>query len=166
MSASDTPRLLIIRRGSIGPTASGLIRNLRLLFSPNCATKLKEGGKQSIKDFLSVKNLLDLSHLIMVSQSKKLIGKNSAAATLKIANLANGPTITFSIEKVALMSDISLETEQSIPALKLLIPPLLILHGFKDEPGRSMASILQSMFPKIEKVGTLFVYCMHLGLDI
>ncbi|EAN32724.2 Brix domain protein [Theileria parva strain Muguga] len=120
---TESPRILVIRRGSVNHEIKQLAQNLRLILSPNCAVRLKEGSRQRLRDFTSVTDVLGLTHLIVLSQG-------SESSYLKIANLPSGPTFTFQINKVSLISDISKHYTNPQSFDSSNYSPLLVLNGF------------------------------------
>ncbi|BAM40166.1 uncharacterized protein TOT_020000428 [Theileria orientalis strain Shintoku] len=120
---TGSPRIIVIRRGIVNYEVKQLAHNLRLMLSPNCATRLKEGSKQKLRDFTSVADVLGLTHLIVLSQS-------SNGTYLKIANLPHGHTLTFLVNKLSLMSDVSNHLNNPHSFDSSNNPPLLILNGF------------------------------------
>ncbi|UKJ90403.2 hypothetical protein MACJ_001336 [Theileria orientalis] len=122
---TSSPRIIVIRRGIVNYEVKQLAHNLRLMLSPNCATRLKEGSKQKLRDFTSVADVLGLTHLIVLSQS-------SNGTYLKIANLPHGSTLTFLVNKLSLMSDISNHLNNPHSFDSSNNPPLLILNGFSS----------------------------------
>ncbi|ORM41886.1 Peter Pan-like protein [Babesia sp. Xinjiang] len=121
---ADTPRIVVIRRGSLRPELKQLVQDLRILVSPNCASRLKEAGHQKMKDFTQVSDALGLTHLVAVSETDR-------GCYLKVANLPNGPTLTFSIDMMTLISDIAKHTSnpKSIGGA-CHNSPLVVLNGF------------------------------------
>ncbi|CDR97050.1 Brix domain containing protein, putative [Babesia bigemina] len=154
----DAPRIVIIRRGSLRPELKQLVRDLRVLVSPNCASRLNEGSHQKMKDFTEVSEALGLTHLLAVSETER-------GCYLKVANLPKGPTLTFAIDAMALVSDIakSSSNPKSIGGA-CHFSPLVVLNGFSGAPGgrgrssvdetatamKTVATTLNGMFSPID----------------
>ncbi|XP_952278.1 (SSF, Peter Pan) family member protein, putative [Theileria annulata] len=120
---TESPRILVIRRGSVNHEMKQLAQNLRLILSPNCAARLKEGSRQRLRDFTSVTDVLGLTHLIVLSQGSEI-------SYLKIANLPSGPSFTFQINKISLISDIFKHCKNPQSFDSSNYSPLLVLNGF------------------------------------
>ena len=94
---------------------------------PYTLINLKESKKNNIKDFLSLVDIYGLSHMMMFTNTEK----NSY---LHFAKMPKGPTVTFSIKKYTLASDIFSNIEKDrIPLTKNYGNiPLLIMSGFNN----------------------------------
>lgn len=126
---------------------------------PYTAINLKESKANSIKDYLSIKDVYGLSHMMLLTNTEK-------ASYLRLAKMPRGPTVTFKLEKYCLSSDIfefmsSLEDNRKKPFKPLTKSfnhvPLVIMNGFNNpnipenqkESINIAAMLIQSFFPPI-----------------
>lgn len=126
---------------------------------PYTAVNLKESKANSIKDYLSIKDIYGLSHMMMLTNTEK-------ASYMRLAKMPRGPTVTFKLEKYCLSSDIfehlSSLNEQRRRSFKPLTRsfnhvPLVIMNGFNnpnipDDQKESVniaSMLIQSFFPPI-----------------
>ena len=86
------PKCIIVRRHKIGRHLSELVNDLRLVWSPNTAKKLKERKNASMRDYTSVASVLGLTHILTLSQAK------TSSPNLKIGRFPRGPTLTFKLQ--------------------------------------------------------------------
>ncbi|CBZ53601.1 hypothetical protein NCLIV_033880 [Neospora caninum Liverpool] len=93
------PCSFVVKRGRLTPAARLLVQDLRMLMSPYCSSRLREKRSNKLKDFVAVSSLLGVTHLQAVSQTE-------AGVYLKVAQLPNGPTLTFQVSKFTLMKDV------------------------------------------------------------
>ncbi|GFE53138.1 Brix domain containing protein, putative [Babesia ovis] len=167
----DAPRIVVIRRGSLRPELKQLVQDLRLLVSPNCASRLKEAANQKMKDFTQVSEALGLTHIIAVSETDR-------GCYLKIANLPNGPTLTFSIDLLTLVTDIAKYTSnpKSIGGT-CHNSPLVVLNGFSGPtdghkrlngddfaPMKTVSTTFNSLFSPIDISTTKMSSCKRVVL--
>lgn len=144
----DTPRIIVIRRGALRQELRQLVRDLRLLLSPNCATNLNEASRQKMKDFTEVSEVLSLTHIIAVSETDR-------GCYLKVASLPKGPTLTFSIDLLTLVSDIAKHTfnPKSIGGT-CNYSPLVVLNGFNVGEGSNGNASEEDQASAMKTVGT------------
>jgi ribosome biogenesis protein SSF1/2 len=142
---------LILRRGKVGIYLQKLIKELRVLLYPYCAINLKESKKNSLKDFLQLVDMYNLSHMFAITNTEK----NSY---LKLAKMPSGPTLTFKIDKYSLSGDIAEIMKNKRPLNKSFHHvPLIILNGFNtnklskeyEEPVKVSSTMFQSIFPPL-----------------
>ncbi|KAL0222337.1 hypothetical protein RCL1_002191 [Eukaryota sp. TZLM3-RCL] len=122
------PRVFIFEKGDVSRSLKHLVKDMRLIFSPNTSRRLKVKPTNTIKDFVAVADPLNISHLFCLTQTE-------VAPYLRIMRLPQGPTITFRIESFSLMRDIaSYRTEHSLTnsagSTDFSVAPLLVLSGF------------------------------------
>lgn len=132
---------------------------MRTTMYPYTAVNLKESKANSIKDYLSIKDVYGLSHMMMLTNTEK-------ASYMRLAKMPRGPTVTFKIEKYCLSSDIfehlSALNEVRRRSFKPLTRsfnhvPLVIMNGFNNpnipddqkEPVNIASMLIQSFFPPI-----------------
>ena len=152
---SSVPRSLILRRGRVGIYLQKLIKELRVILYPYCAINLKENKKNSLRDFLSLVDIYNFSHMFAFTNTEK----NSY---LKIARMPAGPTLTFKLNEYCLSSDISgfnrQDKKETKPLNKIFYhTPLVILNGFGNplipinqaDPINLVSTMFQSFFPPI-----------------
>lgn len=142
---------MVLRRGKVGVYLQKLISELRVLLYPYCAINLKEKRKNSLRDFLSLVDLYNLSHMFAITNTDH----NSY---MRLSKMPSGPTFTFKIDKYCLSSDILNESEVKKPLTKSFHHiPLLILNGFNstklspelEEPVKLVGNMFQSIFPPL-----------------
>ncbi|PFH38416.1 brix domain-containing protein [Besnoitia besnoiti] len=97
--SASAPCSFVVKRGRLTPSARLLVQDLRMLMSPYCSSRLREKRSNKLKDFVAVSSLLGVTHLQALSQTE-------AGVYLKVAQLPNGPTLTFLVKKFTLMKDI------------------------------------------------------------
>ena len=148
-----------MKRGRVGKLITKLVTELRTTMYPYTAINLKESKANSIKDFLSIKDVYGLSHTMMLTNTEK-------ASYLKLAKMPRGPTVTFKMDKYCLSSDIfehlSSIDDNKKRAFKPLTKsfnhiPLVIMNGFNNsyipedqkESVNIAAMLIQSFFPPI-----------------
>jgi ribosome biogenesis protein SSF1/2 len=148
-----------LKRGRVGKTLTRLVKEMRTTMYPYTAVNLKESKANSIKDYLSIKDVYGLSHMMMLTNTEK-------ASYMRLAKMPRGPTVTFKIEKYCLSSDIfehlSALNEVRRRSFKPLTRsfnhvPLVIMNGFNNpnipddqkEPVNIASMLIQSFFPPI-----------------
>lgn len=119
---------------------------------PYTFINLKESDRNNIKDFLSIVDIYGMSHMMMFTNTDK----NSY---LHFARMPKGPTITFTINKYCLSSDIfsSLEKDQQPLTKNYSHIPILIMNGFNnsnipeeyDAALKIVSMMFQSFFPPL-----------------
>eukprot|EP00340_Litonotus_pictus_P006013 CAMPEP_0170535918 /NCGR_PEP_ID=MMETSP0209-20121228/101862_1 /TAXON_ID=665100 ORGANISM="Litonotus pictus, Strain P1" /NCGR_SAMPLE_ID=MMETSP0209 /ASSEMBLY_ACC=CAM_ASM_000301 /LENGTH=438 /DNA_ID=CAMNT_0010837231 /DNA_START=6 /DNA_END=1323 /DNA_ORIENTATION=- len=148
---SSVPRSLVLRRGKVGIYLQKLIKEVRVMLYPFCAINLKESRKNSLKDFLSIVDLYNLSHMFAFT-------KTSNNEYMRLARMPSGPTLTFKIDQYCFSSDLATNTENHKPLLKSFHHvPVILLNGFNSnllseeytEPVKIVSSMFQSVFPPL-----------------
>lgn len=134
-----------------------LVRDMRNVMQPHTAIKLRERKSNKLKDFVVMAGPLNVSHLLVFSQSE------SGTTQLRLGRMSRGPTITFKIENYSLAKDVRriLKHPKSVTkeSKEFLNPPLLVLNGFtnpqKAEPHEKLLiTTFQNMFPPIQPHST------------
>ena len=125
---------------------------MRLVMYPYTAINLQESSSNSIKDFLSLKDVYGLSHMMIFTNTEK----NSY---LRLAKMSQGPTITFKIKNYILSSEIFSNTEKYKKPLTKNFDhiPLIIMNGFNnknipeeyDLALKTTSIMFQSFFPPL-----------------
>lgn len=134
-----------------------LVRDMRNVMQPHTAIKLRERKSNRLRDFVVMAGPLNVSHLMIFSQSE------AGTTQLRLARMSRGPTITFKVLNYSLCKDV--KTIQKNPkslnadSKELLNPPLLVLNGFtnpsKAEPHEKLIiTTFQNLFPPIQPQST------------
>lgn len=77
-----------------------LVRDMRNVMQPHTAIKLRERKSNKLKDFVVMAGPLNVSHLLVFSQSE------SGTTQLRLGRMSRGPTITFKVENYSLAKDV------------------------------------------------------------
>ena len=117
---------------------------------PNTASRLRERTRNKLKDYLVMAPALNVSHLLAFTLTPK-------APSLRIVRLANGPTLSFRIERYSLMRDLlSSKRHSRSVGMEYLSPPLLVLASFPNPSDPStpphlnlVLKTFQSLFPPL-----------------
>lgn len=134
-----------------------LVRDMRNVMQPHTAIKLRERKSNKLKDFVVMAGPLNVSHLLVFSQSE------SGTTQLRLGRMSRGPTITFKVENYSLAKDVRriLKHPKSVTkeSKEYMHPPLLVLNGFtnpqKAEPHEKLLiTTFQNMFPPIQPHST------------
>lgn len=124
---------------------------MRVVLYPYCAINLKESRKNSLRDFLNIVDLYNLSHMFAFTNTEN-------SSYLRIARMPSGPTLTFKIDKYCLSSDVYEESSSKRPLTKSFYHvPIIILNGFGseklnkelNEPVQICSTMFQSIFPPL-----------------
>lgn len=152
---SKIPRSMVLRIGSNmkNHSLTQLVRDMRNVMQPHTAIKLRERKSNKLRDFVVMAGPLNVSHLMVFSQSE------AGTTQLRIARMSRGPTITFKVNNYSLCKDVrkiqrnpkSITSESK----EYLNPPLLVLNGFtnpqKAPPHEKLLiTTFQNMFPPIQ----------------
>ncbi|ONH65004.1 Ribosome biogenesis protein SSF2 [Cyberlindnera fabianii] len=152
---TKVPRSMVLRLGSNmkNHSLSQLVRDMRNVMQPHTAIRLKERKSNKLRDFVVMAGPLNVSHLMVFSQS------DAGTTQLRIARMSRGPTISFKVENYSLCKDVRkiLKRPKSITkeSKEYLNPPLLVLNGFTNpqtaEPHEKLLiTTFQNMFPPIQ----------------
>eukprot|EP01123_Difflugia_compressa_P002127 TRINITY_DN12854_c0_g1_i1.p1 TRINITY_DN12854_c0_g1~~TRINITY_DN12854_c0_g1_i1.p1 ORF type:complete len:448 (-),score=100.90 TRINITY_DN12854_c0_g1_i1:71-1414(-) len=140
------PKALVFRRNKIGPPLIKLMTDLREVFLPFTAPKLKDKPSNSIKDFVSVAGPYGVSHFLMLTGT-------DVGSYLRIARVPQGPTLTFRISQYSHSSDVrAIQTNPHSPGNEFLYPAVLVMSGFKEktDPHIDLMRItFKEIFPAI-----------------
>ena len=143
----QAPHSFVIERGKVSPNVKELVVSMRKLMSPYTAFNLKVSKKNVIKDFVANAAPLNVSHLIIFSET-------SISPVLKIAKLPNGPTVYLRVNKFCTINDVL----QNVHGVSLgsvsdvfRHQPLVAVNNFEySSPHLNVtASMFQNMFPKL-----------------
>lgn len=139
------PHTFVIYRGQLGKNAGQLMRDFKKVMKPFTASDLKVMKGNSVKDFVSVAAMMNVTHLVIFTKTK--IGMY-----MKIARLPRGPTLTFQIQNYSLARDVLSTLRRRVTYAKQFEHhPLLVLNNFTGEGMqlKLMASMFQNMYPSI-----------------
>ena len=162
---SKAPHSFVIHRGKTGKCIQDLTTDVRKVMEPYTASNIKVRPKNTVKDFVQVAGVLNVSHMVMFTRTDR-------GAYMKIARFPRGPTMTFKISSYALARDVRSALKRQVTYDKQYSNhPLLILNGFtstsligevaskelqKDDIKKMgerevglVASMFQNMFPSI-----------------
>lgn len=153
------PRSMVLRIGSNmkNHSLTQLVKDMRNVMQPHTAIKLRERKSNKLRDFVVMAGPLNVSHLMVFSQSE------AGTTQLRIARMSRGPTITFRVQNYSLCKDVrkiqrrpkSLTGESK----EYLNPPLLVLNGFTNPQTappheKLLITTFQNMFPPIQPHST------------
>ncbi|XP_075263107.1 suppressor of SWI4 1 homolog [Convolutriloba macropyga] len=139
------PHSFIITRGKVSKPLGELMESLRKVMSPYTASNLKTTSKNVLKDYVAIAGPLQVSHLIILSQTK-------VSPVMKIARLPQGPTVYFRINSFSTIGDVLTHVEGSSLGDKLYhYQPLVAVNNFDYSLNHHVltSSMLQNMFPKL-----------------
>lgn len=146
--ADGIPRSLVLARGKVPMGVRDLITDLRSVFMPYTAQKLRERKSNSLRDYVAVAAQLHITHIWMFSATER-------APYLRVGRIPQGPTLTFRLCEYTLAPHV--RATQKRPVLlgdpDLAAPPLLVMNNFGDtsDPGvKLMAETLRHCFPPID----------------
>ncbi|CEP21159.1 Ribosome biogenesis protein SSF2 [Cyberlindnera jadinii] len=126
--AAKIPRSMVLRIGlnMKNHSLTQLVRDMRNVMQPHTAIKLKERKSNKLRDFVVMAGPLNVSHLMIFSQSE------AGTTQLRIARMSRGPTITFKVDNYSLCKDVRKiqRHPKSITgeSKEYLNPPLLVLQ--------------------------------------
>ena len=121
------------------------MESLRKVMSPYTASNHKTTSTNVLKDFVAIAGSLQVSHLIILSQTK-------VSPVMKIARLPQGPTVYFRINSFSTIGDVLTHVEGSSLGDKLYhYQPLVAVNNFDYSLNHHVltSSMLQNMFPKL-----------------
>lgn len=162
------PKSFVIRGGRVGKSVSTLVRDVRRVMEPNTAARLQERDKNKLRDFLTMAGPLGVSHMLIFNQT-------DAGINMRVLRCPRGPTVTFRVNKYALVSDIMHSSRRpSAPGSEFTTPPLvsgliigraiaitccrrtnnlwqLVLNNFggQERHLKLLVSVFQNMFPPL-----------------
>ncbi|CAG0893498.1 unnamed protein product [Cyprideis torosa] len=140
------PHSMVVHRGIVWKTVRQMELDLRKVMEPFTASSLKARRKNRIKDFVQVAGLLNVTHMLALTQTP--IGIN-----LKFARIPHGPTVTFRLKCFSLSREVrASQRRQPPPNDKLLIsPPLLVMSGLQKDCKEHVlvTTMFQNLFPSL-----------------
>ena len=129
----NIPRCLAFRlgRSSTGRSITELVSDLRAIFSPNTARKLREKRSNVLKDFVAVAGTLGITHLAAVVQASG----DDCSCQLRMMRLPAGPGLHFRLRSFVSQHDLRQATGNARQANgpEYSRAPLVIFSGF-DQP--------------------------------
>ena len=150
-AADNVPRSIVARAGKVGLKVSKLVEDVRKMMGPYTAANLKERATNRMKDYTTIAPHLGVSHLLMLSQTKKNV-------VLRIAKSETGPTMHFRVNEYSLMKEVrALQKRPMDSSTVYATPPLVVLNSFGAAEAaegmqhvRLMRIMLQNMLPTID----------------
>lgn len=97
---AEAPKSFIITRGSVTKKCAMLRDDLRDVFGPYTAAKLKERKTNTLKDFEAAAKEFGVTHIISLSQN------DFKGTMLRIIRLPNGPTFWFNVKQYTLLKNV------------------------------------------------------------
>lgn len=143
---SKDPNCCVITRGSVSMDVKRLSHDFQRIMEPNTMSRLQSTRKNSIKDFVSVSAQLDLSHMIVFTQT-------NVGMYVKFCRLPHGPTITFKIMNYVRSKDVlSSLKKQYTHNEQFEFSPCIMTNLQPNEGSRQLqvtARMFLDMFPTI-----------------
>ncbi|KAF2350317.1 Brix domain [Trinorchestia longiramus] len=142
------PRLLVIKRGSVGTGVQRLLDDLQTTLAPSVVRSIRVLRSSRVRDLIKASGPLHISHSIIFTRT-------SEGAYMKLCTMPSGPTITFSISEYSLMKDVraSQKRPTALPPVPRLTPPCLMMNNLQPNAGpkhlQLVASSMLQIFPKI-----------------
>ncbi|RWS30543.1 suppressor of SWI4 1-like protein [Leptotrombidium deliense] len=144
---TKAPHSFVVKRGRIGHNCSQLMMDFRKLMEPFTASDLKVKKKSVIKDYVSVAGLLNVTHLVVFTQTPK-------AVYMRVARLPQGPTLTYKVVDYSLSRDVISSLRKPLIYSTLhQLSPLLVMNGFSGGEQLELklsTSMWRNMFPSID----------------
>eukprot|EP00927_Polykrikos_kofoidii_P021120 TRINITY_DN20105_c0_g1_i1.p1 TRINITY_DN20105_c0_g1~~TRINITY_DN20105_c0_g1_i1.p1 ORF type:complete len:470 (-),score=103.09 TRINITY_DN20105_c0_g1_i1:109-1518(-) len=147
-----TPRCFVVKRGKVGDRIRDLVKDFRMVMSPNCAKSLRESKMNRIEDYIAVSGGFHVSHIVQFSATK-------LGTYMKVIKLPQGPTLTFKINSFTLVRDVRASQRRPHTGNRdYTSAPLQVLNGFsggggseKEATERQLAAeMLRGLFPPID----------------
>jgi len=142
---TKAPHSFVVHRGKTGKFVENLTKDFRKVMEPYTATSIKARPKNTVKDYVHVAGLLNVSHFCMFT-------KTNIGPYLKVARFPRGPTMTFRINNYTLARDVRSSLKRQVTYEKQYQNhPLLIMNSFtgEDKGVQLMESMFRNMFPSI-----------------
>jgi len=142
---TKAPHSFVVHKGKTGKFVESLTKDFRKVMEPYTASSIKARPKNTVKDYVHVAGLLNVSHFCMFS-------KTNIGPYLKVARFPRGPTMTFRINNYTLARDVRSSLKRQVTYEKQYQNhPLLIMNSFsgEDKGVQLMESMFRNMFPSI-----------------
>ncbi|KAK7111937.1 suppressor of SWI4 1 homolog [Littorina saxatilis] len=143
---AKAPHTFVFQRGKVGRNIRQLVIDMRKVFEPYTATKLRVTKSNSLRDLVEAAGVLHVTHLLALT-------KTELSPYLRVMRSPRGPTLTFRILEYCLSRDVvsSLRrpnVEQSV----YQTPPLLVMNNLSGESldKKLMSTMFQNMLPSID----------------
>ncbi|CAN4111343.1 unnamed protein product [Withania somnifera] len=146
VTGDKIPKSFVFSRGKRPGPLKQLQMDLRKLMLPYTALKLKGMKRNNLKDFLPLASGMNVTHFLILS-------KTDSAPYLRVAQMKQGPTLTFKIHKYSLAADIAQsQLRPRCPPDLFKTPPLIVLSGFGtgEQHLKVTTLIFQRIFPAID----------------
>lgn len=156
------PSSFVFKRGRVGEQVKQLVTDMRKVMSPHTAIRLEERKNNTLRDFIHVAPVLNITHFMIYTQTP--IGTN-----MRICRVPRGPTLTFRVENYSCIRDIvNIQKHPiSLQSQHLQYAPLVVLNGFSTNNDNNnngnnntngtstnhldiVSSMLQHMYPAID----------------
>jgi len=146
--ADGVPRSLVLARGRIPQGVRDLISDVRVVFMPHTAQKLREKKSNTLKDYVSIASKLHVTHIWMFSATEK-------SPYLRISRLPQGPTLTFKIHEYTTSNHVRATQKRPIllGSADMASSPLLVMNNFSNSGNKEvdlMGETLRHCFPSID----------------
>uniref|UniRef100_A0A5S6QX16 Brix domain-containing protein n=1 Tax=Trichuris muris TaxID=70415 RepID=A0A5S6QX16_TRIMR len=135
----------IFHRGRVGYLVRQLVRDMRMVFSPFTASKLRVKKSNTLKDFVAVSGIFSVSHFLIFTRTEEFLN-------LRIMHVPRGPTLSFKVIEYCLAADVVSALKKSLCYTKQFVnPPLLIFSHIdrKQEHVRLVQTMIQGMLPSL-----------------
>lgn len=142
----QAPKSLIFKRGQVGETLAQLVKDMRLVMSPNTAVNLKVASNNTLKDFVQISAQYHITQFFIFSQSDN-------GTYMRLLRVPHGPTLSFQLLSYTLIEDLHRTiARHKVPDGQVLVSaPVLILNNFSSQENhvKLMASAFQNSFPAL-----------------
>jgi ribosome biogenesis protein SSF1/2 len=97
----DAPKsmVLALKPQEIGSSVAQLVRDMRLVMSPDTAVRLKERRANKLRDYTTMTGPLGVTHLLLFTRSE------SGNVNLRLARTPRGPTLSFRVDVSTCLSN-------------------------------------------------------------
>lgn len=128
------PRCFVVKQGTVDRAIKQLVQDFRHVCAPYSALKLKESRLNKLRDFVSVASHFKATHLHLFTQTEH-------ACYFKLGRIPHGPTLTFKLAQFSTVADVKAGQKKPRNSNQdFLVPPLLILNGFRLNYGGESAT--------------------------
>jgi hypothetical protein len=126
--------------------------DFRICMYPNTAMRLEDSSKLKLKDYVKSARQYGVTHMVAYHRYKTSISSNNEGSYVRFITV-KGPVLTFRILNYCRSKDIRSNVSNSLPFIKDINSPLLVLNNFNHPHAsidlRSISTVLQSMFPPL-----------------
>ncbi|CDW54513.1 Brix domain containing protein [Trichuris trichiura] len=139
------PHSFIFHRGRVGRLVRQLIRDMRMVFSPFTAPKLQVRKNNSLKDFVAVSGIFNVTHFLIFTRTEESVN-------LRIMHVPRGPTLSFKVLQYCLAADVVSALKKSLSCSKQFVNPPLLIFSHIDrslDHVRLVQTMIQGMLPSL-----------------